>query len=315
MALSEQDFGMLEGKSEEVTPRQRKNDDALIRKPQTAVARNISGRTTNSNPRTEDIQDDHPKTLSSTRCLFCPSSSPTPTTNLDHMSTQHSLFVPTPSQLYSLESFLSYLAVLVYKYHECLYCGQEKGSVDAVQTHMRDKGHCMIEMAELMDFWDEEVKEEGSEDWNYKMQAETHLPSGLAINPRCSNSADETSSRAANPTLTPSQRHGLRHRNTKPAITAAESSSSQQPPATHSQPGHLSSYHTSTDPHRNFTNTPRTAKGLTGLSNQQLRTLQIVDMKMKSREESAKAKRRYASQQQPAKTVYYKTENPVYQAG
>jgi len=306
---------MLEGKSEEVTHRQRKNDNALIRKPQTAVAHNISGRDTNSNPRIEDTQYDYSKTPSSTRCLFCPSSSPTPTTNLDHMSTQHSLFIPAPSQLYSLDSFLSYLAILVYEYHECLYCGQEKGSVDAVQTHMRDKGHCMIKMAELMDFWDAEVKEGGSGDRNYKMKIETHLPSELAINPRRSNSADETSSRAANPSFARSHLRRPRHRKLKPAVTSAESSPSQQPPATHSQPGHLSLYHNNNDPHRNLTTTPRTAKGLTGLSNQQLRTLQAVDRKTKSREESAKAKGRYASQQQPVKTMYYKTENPVYQAG
>jgi pre-60S factor REI1 len=36
---------------------------------------------------------------------------------------------------------------------------------------------------------------------------------------------------------------------------------------------------------------------------------------MKSREESAKAKVRYKAERQPKKTVYYKTENPVYQAG
>jgi len=306
---------MLEGKSEEVTYRQRKNDDALIRKPRAAVAHNISGHNTNFDPRTEDTQDDYTKTPSSTRCLFCPSSSPTPTTNLDHMSIQHSLFVPAPSQLYSLESFLSYLAVLVFKYHECLYCGREKGSLDAVQTHMRDKGHCMIEVAELMDFWDAEVKEGGSEDLSYKMEAATHLPSGLAIYPRRSDSGNETSSEAANPGFTRSHFRSPRHQHAKPAIAAAESSPSQQSPATRSQPGHLSSYHNSNDPHRNLTTTPRTAKGLIGLSNQQLRTLQVVDRRMKSREESAKAKVRYASQQQPVKTVYYKTENPVYQAG
>jgi len=306
---------MLESKSEEVKHRQRKNDDALIRNPRTAVAHNLSGRNTNSKPPTSDIKDDHSKTSSSTRCLFCPSSSPTPTTNLDHMSTQHSLFIPAPSQLYSLESFLSYLAVLVYKYHECLYCGQEKGSLDAVQTHMRDKGHCMIEMAELIDFWDAEVKEGVSEDWNHKMEAGTHLPSGLVPDSRNSSGDEKTTSRAANPSSAPSRRGSPRHRKLKPAVTSAESPPSQQPPATHPQLGHLSSYHNSNDPHRNLTTTPRTEKGLIGLSDQQLRTLQIADKKLKSREESAKAKGRYASQHQPVKTMYYKTENPVYQAG
>jgi len=305
---------MLEGKSEDDTQQPRKNDDALIRRPR-VVSHTASGSDINSKPPRADTQEEYSNTSSSTRCLFCPSSSPTPITNLDHMSTQHSLFVPAHSRLYSLESLLSYLAVLVYEYHECLYCGQEKGSVDAVQTHMRDKGHCMIEMSDLVRFWDAEMKEGGSEGWNYKMEAKTHLPSGLAIYPRRSNSADDVSSEAANPSFPRSQRRDSRHRRLNPAATSAESSPSQQPPATQSQPGHLSSYHTSNDPHRNLTSTPRKAKGLIGLSDQQLRTLQIVDRRRKSREESAKAKGRYASQQQPVKTMYYKTENPVYQAG
>ena len=187
--------------------------------------------------------------------------------------------------------------------------------MNAVQTHMRDKGHCMIEMSELGGFWDVEVKEGGSEDWKYKMTAERHLPSGLAIKPRRSNGGDETSSRAANPGFARSHRRGPRQRNAKPANNAAECSPSQQPPATNPQPSHLSLCQNSNDPHRNLTTTPPKAKGLIGLSNQQFRTLQIVNRKMKSREESAKAKGRYASQQQPVKTMYYKTENPVYQAG
>lgn len=313
--LTEKDFGTLESKAEEVTQRQRNNDDALIRKPRTHVAHNISGRDTNSKQPTEDTKDDDFRTSSSTGCLFCPSCSPTPAMNLDHMSRQHSLFIPAPSQLYSLESFLSYLAVLVYEYHECLYCGQEKGSVDAVQTHMRDKGHCMIDMSELRGFWDVEVEEGGSEDWKYKMKAETHLPSGLVVNPRRSNSGDETTSRAANPSFACAGRASRKHRSLRSANTAADSSPAQQSPTPHPRPSHTTLHHASNDPHRRLSTMSRPERGLVGVSDQQIRTLQILDKKMKSREEIAKARVRYASQQQPVKTVYYKTENPVYQAG
>jgi pre-60S factor REI1 len=70
---------------------------------------------------------------------------------------------------------------------------------------------------------------------------------------------------------------------------------------------------TNNDPHP--ITTPRTAQGLAGLSDHQILALQMVDRKMKSREESAKARVWYAAQQQPVKAMYYKTENPVYQAG
>jgi len=187
--------------------------------------------------------------------------------------------------------------------------------VNAVQTHMRDKGHCMIDMSELVDFWDMDMVEGGEKNWMDDIETKLPLPSGLVLESRHSSGGAKTASGAANPSSAPSRRRGSRHRDLIVAITVAESSLSQQPPATHSQPGNLSLYHNSNDPHRKLTTTPRTEKGLTGLSNQQLRTLQIVDRKMKSREESATAKRKYASQQQPVKTVYYKTENPVYQAG
>ncbi|KAH6870587.1 C2H2 type zinc-finger-domain-containing protein [Alternaria rosae] len=313
--LTEKDFGTLESKAEEVTQRQRNNDDALIRKTRTRVAHNISGRDSNSKSPTGDANDDHSKTLSSTRCLFCPSAFLTPAANLGHMSTQHSLFIPAPSQLYSLESFLSYLAVLIFEYHECLYCGQKKGSVDAVQTHMRDKGHCMIDMSELRGFWDVEVEEGDSEDWKYKMKAETHLPSGLVVNPWRSNSGDETTSRAANPSFACAGRASRRYRSLRSANTTADSSPAQQPPTPHLRPSHTALHHASNDPHRSLSTISRPERGLVGVSDQQIRTLQVLDKKMKSREEIAKARVRYASQQQPVKTVYYKTENPVYQAG
>jgi pre-60S factor REI1 len=55
--------------------------------------------------------------------------------------------------------------------------------------------------------------------------------------------------------------------------------------------------------------------GLVGVSEAQKRALVVTEKKMKRREALAKAAMRHAVEQQPMKTVYYKTENPVYQAG
>jgi pre-60S factor REI1 len=239
------------------------------------------------------------------------------------MSSQHSLFIPSPSQLYSLESFLSYLAVLIFEYHECLYCGQEKGSVNAVQTHMRDKGHCMIAMDGLDEFWDvdelaeDEIEESregelGSESLRVSLGVETRLPSGVVVKSRHGNDSGEAVSKPIKPS---SLRRVATHRKPKPAIDAA-SAPTQESHATNPQHGHLAMHHhNSSDTHRNLATIPRTVRGLTGVSNQQIRTLQIQEKKMKSREESTKAKGRFSVLQQPVKCMYYKTENPVYQAG
>jgi pre-60S factor REI1 len=55
--------------------------------------------------------------------------------------------------------------------------------------------------------------------------------------------------------------------------------------------------------------------GLAGVTEAQKRALVVTEKKMKRREALAKAAMRHAVEQQPMKTVYYKTENPVYQAG
>jgi pre-60S factor REI1 len=240
------------------------------------------------------------------------------------MSSQHSLFIPSPSQLYSLESFLSYLAVLIFEYHECLYCGQEKGSVNAVQTHMRDKGHCMIAMDGLDEFWDvdelaeDEIEESregelGSESLRVSLGVKTRLPSGVVVKSRHGNdSGDAVSKPIQKPRF---RRRVSTHRKPKPASDAA-SAPTPISHATNPQHGHLAMHHhNSSDTHRNLSIISPTVRGLTGVSNQKIRTLQIQEKRMKSREESTKAKGRFAAQQQPVKCVYYKTENPVYQAG
>jgi hypothetical protein len=77
----------------------------------------------------------------STQCLFCPQTCTSLDSNLSHMSTAHGLFIPSSCDI---PSFLEDLSGIVFEDTECIYCGVCKGTVEGVQTHMRDKGHCKV---------------------------------------------------------------------------------------------------------------------------------------------------------------------------
>ncbi|KAG9185825.1 hypothetical protein G6011_07156 [Alternaria panax] len=314
-AITEKEYEIQEGNSREVAQQPRNTDDTPLGKPRKRLHNANSENDAHFKLQIEESSDYHSGEVLSTQCLFCSFLSFTHTTALEHMSTHHGLFIPSPSAIYSLESLLSYLAVLVFEYRECLYCGKEKGTVDAVQTHMRDKGHCMIDMFELRDFWYLEVDQgynQGREDAAGKLSdMEMRLPSGLVIVSQ-RKSGNNTSSKKTMKVASSRHHASQRHRNKRATAIARAEQQGQEASANLSL-GQVSLHNSYNDRHP--TTTPRTAQGLTGLSDQQIQTLQMVDKKMRSREESAKAKGRYAAQQQPTKAMYYKTENPVYQAG
>jgi pre-60S factor REI1 len=93
-------------------------------------------------------------------CLFCNHESETPPLNVAHMEKVHGMFLPERQYLVDLEGLLGYLQKKVFELNECLICGKMKANVFAVQTHMRDKGHCQIpytteeEQLEIGDFYD-----------------------------------------------------------------------------------------------------------------------------------------------------------------
>ncbi|KAI1816582.1 C2H2 type zinc-finger-domain-containing protein [Poronia punctata] len=111
-------------------------------------------------------------------CLFCSYESPTIPLNVVHMERIHGMFVPEKEYLVDMDGLLTALQQRIQEYHECLYCGKYKHSAAAAQTHMRDKGHCMIpfttEEEQLMigDFYDfrstysdaEESEDESADD-------------------------------------------------------------------------------------------------------------------------------------------------------
>lgn len=109
---------------------------------------------------TPSVVSNEPDELPITTCLFCPISSETLQLNLAHMTTLHGLFIPESRYLVNLEGLIRYLGEKVLIGNTCLYCNKQKGGLDGVRTHMRDKGHCMIafeneeEMLEVGEFYD-----------------------------------------------------------------------------------------------------------------------------------------------------------------
>jgi pre-60S factor REI1 len=199
----------------------------------------------------------------STTCLFCPHDSSELATNLTHMSSTHGLFIPSSCDVLT---FLEDLAMLVFEYNECVYCGASKGSVDSVQTHMRDKGHCKI-------------RQESDEDSSLNLTVmrisddEMRLPNGTIINSRSSD------------------RPGLAHytcsrsrvqRNDQHAITANAEARHETRIAV------------------------RGEMGLTGLTTEQRRALMSTEKKAKTREAIAEKKGRQRMVQAPVLTKYYK---------
>ncbi|KAL2019182.1 hypothetical protein VTK56DRAFT_9982 [Thermocarpiscus australiensis] len=105
-------------------------------------------------------------------CLFCNYESPTPPLNVHHMERIHGMFIPEKQYLVDLEGLLGFLQERVFELHECLTCGKVKANVYAVQTHMRDTGHCQIpyttedEQLEIGEFYDfRSTYSDGEEEW------------------------------------------------------------------------------------------------------------------------------------------------------
>ena len=94
------------------------------------------------------------------QCLFCNYESPSFKLNVHHMDKIHGMFIPEQPYLVDLDGLINYLYKKITENHECLYCHRLKNSLSGVQTHMRDKGHCMIafeteeEMIEVGQFYD-----------------------------------------------------------------------------------------------------------------------------------------------------------------
>jgi len=95
-------------------------------------------------------------------CLFCPHESVNLEDNFRHMTKSHSFFIPDLKYVVDLEGYFIYLGAKVGDGKVCLKCNNHSRTfptVRACQTHMTDKGHCILDyegdsMLEYSDFYD-----------------------------------------------------------------------------------------------------------------------------------------------------------------
>ncbi|KAF2794393.1 hypothetical protein K505DRAFT_374655 [Melanomma pulvis-pyrius CBS 109.77] len=121
----------------------------------------ISEASTSSSSDEETSENEGEQSASPFQCLFCSrdfaSDDAGFATNLEHMRTAHGMSIPDPEMVVDMQSFVGYLATEIRVWHECLYCGATKPSTLSIQSHMRDKGHCLLNLdrePELLDFWE-----------------------------------------------------------------------------------------------------------------------------------------------------------------
>jgi pre-60S factor REI1 len=92
------------------------------------------------------------------QCLFCNQLSLDLEQSLVHMSKAHGLHIVTTNLLVDVGSLLAYFQLVILCYHQCLYCGTQRNTTEAIQQHMIAKGHCKYDLtargAEFRDFYD-----------------------------------------------------------------------------------------------------------------------------------------------------------------
>jgi pre-60S factor REI1 len=275
-------------------------------------------------------EDESSNPFAATDCLFCHTTSLSVPDNLTHMLTAHGLFIPEADHVADLPTFLRYLTTVITRYHECLYCGAERGSTEGVLQHMRDRGHCMVNFErepELLEFWefgnsddsDGDGEEEGEEkeeeeekgqrrneakSWSERLQTSTklsesemQLPSGVVIGSR----SEALHSR---PGLIAKRRSAIKKAHLK-AITAAgeenvpsEEQSGASERTSQAQQG---------------VGDRRVAKrgelGLIGVPEQQRRALLVTEKKMQKREAVAKAAYSWVTERIANKQKHYRVSN------
>lgn len=107
-------------------------------------------------------EDEESEALPPNYCLFCPHHSVCLEDNFRHMTKSHSFFIPDIKFVVDLEGYFIYLGAKVGDGKVCLKCNNHSKqfmSIRACQTHMTDKGHCMLDsegdaMLEYSDFYD-----------------------------------------------------------------------------------------------------------------------------------------------------------------
>lgn len=141
-----------------------KRKDSKETDPQNTESENAESLSHNGDGDDDDDEDDdiEEDTLEVTDCLFCPHHSVSLEENLKHMTRSHSFFIPDLEYVVDLKGLVTYLCEKVGMGNMCLYCndkGKSFFSLEAVQSHMVDKGHTKMNyegdaVLEYADFYD-----------------------------------------------------------------------------------------------------------------------------------------------------------------
>ncbi|KAK5679751.1 pre-60S factor rei1 [Elasticomyces elasticus] len=132
----------------------------------------------------EDGEEEHK--ADTNQCLFCNYISPSLDLNVTHMSRQHGFFIPERDFLVDLPGLVNYLSETIAVLHTCLYCHKGLHTASGIQTHMRDRGHCMVaysseeEQMDIGEFYDfrSTYSDEDSED------EEEQKEGGVSLGPK-----------------------------------------------------------------------------------------------------------------------------------
>lgn len=202
----------------------------------------------------------------STECLFCRHASSELDKNLAHMKSVHSFNIPDIDNLQTdLQTFLTYLSLVINQYFECLFCGQTKHSAEAIRAHMTTVGHCMLRLSsdsEFLEFWQTSGEEENDArvaPIRILDDGDLLLPSGVVV-------------------LSRSARVRPRH-------ISARQSDSMSVVLADDQPAHMQSPDSSLSPNvKTLELARRDEMGIIGLSDQQRRSLVVLQRAERSRE-------------------------------
>jgi len=108
----------------------------------------------------ESMDEDDMEGIPCTVCLFCSQSHGSLEENVKHMTLTHSFFLPDAEYISDVAALLEYLGKKLASGHICLWCQKGKSSLEAVQKHMMDTGHCKVrlepgeDVVEYSDFYD-----------------------------------------------------------------------------------------------------------------------------------------------------------------
>jgi len=139
--------------------------------------------------------------LEETECLFCDFKGETLEEKMEHMTIEHTFFIPDIEYLVDLKGFMNYLAEKIAIGNTCIYCKKAFNTLEATRKHILDKGHQKIkyeegpdlEISDFYDFsstYDDNVNPDEELDPNYNVLTITSegteliLPSGAHIGHR-----------------------------------------------------------------------------------------------------------------------------------